>query len=82
MNKQTKSEHLQEIDDLLANLQPMNLDEFDVKAPPDEVFGFNCENCSEVMFSKSFPAACPCGHINHDSVLSTQDIINHRSAKK
>jgi hypothetical protein len=82
MNKQIKNEHLQEIDELLANIQPMRLEEFEVKMPADEVFGFNCESCSEVMFSKMFPAACPCGHVNQDSVLSTQDIIHHRSTGK
>ena len=81
MNRQTKDEHLQEIDELLANLEPIRLEEFDVKIP-DEVFGFNCENCGEVMFSKKFPAACPCGHVNQDSVLSTQDIISHRRTGK
>jgi hypothetical protein len=56
--------------------EPLNIDGFDLTVP-DEVFGFNCENCSSIMFSNIFPVSCDgCGHINQDHVLRNQNILN------
>jgi len=37
---------------------------------PDEVYGFTCEACNNVMFADMFPVQCEnCQHINHQTVL-------------
>ena len=37
---------------------------------PDEVYGFTCEGCGNVLFSDSFPVQCEgCQHINHQTVV-------------
>ena len=55
--------------------QPLNIEGFDLNVP-DEVFGFKCEGCENIMFSDTFPVVCECGHINTESVLHKQDLLN------
>jgi len=57
------------------NFQEFPLEEFDLSFP-EQVFGFNCEQCKSVLFSTSFPVICDCGHINNEKVI--QDIIRRK----
>jgi hypothetical protein len=37
---------------------------------PDEVFGFTCERCNNIMFADGFPVQCEnCQHVNHQASL-------------
>jgi len=47
------------------------MEEFEM---PLEVFGFNCENCGEVLFSDTFPLMCDCGHIHEETSVKKQQI--------
>ena len=57
--------------------QEFPLEEFDLSIP-DEVFGFNCEKCGNVLFTDTFPTICDCGHANHEIVIEKQDLINRK----
>jgi hypothetical protein len=49
-----------------AQIDPMLFD----LSIPDEVYGFTCEGCGNVMFADMFPVQCEqCQHINHQTVL-------------
>ena len=40
---------------------------------PDEVYGFACESCKNILFADAFPVQCEsCQHINHEHVLERQ----------
>ena len=65
------------IDDETIN-QPLNIEGFDLTVP-EEVFGFACEGCGNVMFSNNFPVSCECGHINNEYVLTRQDLMNSKN---
>ncbi len=40
---------------------------------PQEVYGFNCESCGNILFSDNFPVQCEsCQHINHELALHKQ----------
>ncbi|GIU69533.1 MAG: hypothetical protein KatS3mg002_0769 [Candidatus Woesearchaeota archaeon] len=55
--------------------QELPLEEFDLTAP-DQIYGFNCEKCKEVIFTDTFPVICDCGHINNELVIHKQNLIN------
>jgi len=57
--------------------QEFPLEEFDISVP-DEVFGFNCEKCGNVIFTDTFPTICECGHPNHEIVIEKQNLINRK----
>jgi len=49
-----------------AQIDPMLFD----LSIPDEVYGFTCESCNNLMFADTFPVQCEsCQHINHQTVL-------------
>ena len=46
---------------------------------PDEVYGFSCESCGNVIFADGFPVQCEsCQHINHELALHKQVKNNSR----
>lgn len=57
--------------------EDFDLEEFDVKVP-EQVFGFNCEKCGDIMFSDTFPVSCICGHMNNESIIHKQDLLNRK----
>ncbi len=48
-------------------LQPLAID--DLELSQNEVFGFSCEKCGNILFTDNFPATCDCGHLNNELVL-------------
>ncbi|MGV8150163.1 MAG: hypothetical protein ACP5NV_00365 [Candidatus Woesearchaeota archaeon] len=60
--------------------QEFPLEGFDLTIP-QQVFGFNCEKCGDILFSEDFPVLCDCGHENHDCVIKKQDILNETRRK-
>jgi hypothetical protein len=57
--------------------QEFPLEEFDLTVP-DEVFGFNCEKCGNVLFTDTFPTICDCGHTNYETIINKQNLINRK----
>lgn len=58
-------------------LQDFSLEEFDIKIP-NEVFGFNCEKCGEILFTDTFPIICDCGHTNQSTIIDKQNLIKRK----
>ena len=56
-------------------MEKLPLESFDLNVP-EEVFGFNCQNCGSVLFSNTFPIVCDCGHENNTTVL--KDLMNKK----
>jgi len=57
--------------------QPLNIEGLDLNIP-NEVYGFSCENCGNVIFSELFPVICDCGHVNNDNIVQKQGILNRK----
>lgn len=60
--------------------QELPIDTFDLTVP-EQVFGFNCEKCGDIVFSQEFPVVCDCGHTNNVSVITKQDLLNETRRK-
>lgn len=60
--------------------QEFPLEEFDLTVP-NEVFGFNCEKCNDVIFTDTFPVICDCGHTNNETIIQKQNLLNHTKRK-
>jgi hypothetical protein len=72
--KTTKTQELPSFEEPIEKIDIELLNKFF----PEEVFGFNCEKCGNIMFSAEFPITCSCGHQNHSQVLEKQNLINAR----
>lgn len=63
---QSRSKSVQPVAQKQAQIDPMLFD----LSVPDEVYGFTCEGCGNIMFADMFPVQCEaCQHINHQTVL-------------
>jgi hypothetical protein len=62
--KQTKTQS--KTPQIQSNIEPIMID----LSIPNEVYGFTCESCNNIMFSDMFPVQCEnCQHINHKTAL-------------
>ena len=79
MQKQKNNQNRRSLPEI--PFQELPLDTFDLTVP-EQVFGFNCEKCGNIVFSQEFPVNCDCGHTNSVSVIAKQDLLKETRNKK